>query len=390
MAEERRRVTVEPENSETPLQSLASWVTPTRLFFVRNHFDPPQIDVHGWRLSVEGRVSRPRHWTWAELNELPQRTVFATVECAGNGRSFLKPQVAGVPWAAGAIGHAEWTGVPLRKILDDAGLDAVAAEILFEGADQGSETDHPAPMRFARSLPLSKAMHPDTLLALRMNGEPLEQVHGFPLRLFVPGWYGVASVKWLRRIVAIDGPYEGYFQASKYTVKKRVGNSIERVRVGPMTVKSEILRPLSGDLLGIGTNRIFGLAWAGEESVARVEVSTDGGTSWTQTQLIGPRAAYSWCLWEYLWEIGVPGPYRLMARAVSESGQIQPTEHDLLRGGYEITFSRPTDVTVERTQRGLAQRSDLSALVYDMNAFAEENSRLPLDVDLEYAEGAGI
>src|SRR5262249_6225590 len=144
----------------------------------------------------------------------------ATVECAGNGRSFLKTRVPGVQWGAGAIGHAEWTGVPLRLVLERAGLKPDAVEVVFEGSDRGSEADHPEPMNFARRLPLATALDADTLLAYRMNGELLQPNHGYPVRLFVPGWYGVASVKWLRRIEVIDRPFAGYYQSVKYTVQR--------------------------------------------------------------------------------------------------------------------------------------------------------------------------
>lgn len=390
MNSQRKVVTAEPENSETPLEAQAGWVTPNRLFFVRNHFSPPRIDLDTWRLSVEGCVRRPRQWTWQELNELPQRTVFATVECAGNGRSFLRPRADGVQWAAGAIGHAEWTGVPLREILDDAQLDAHAVEILCQGADQGTEPDHTETMHFERSLPLEKALDADTLLALRMNGELLEPDHGFPLRLFVPGWYGVAWVKWLERIVAIERPFRGYFQSVKYTVKERRGPAAETVVVGPMAVKSEILRPRQGDVLGLGPNRIVGLAWAGEEAVARVEISTNAGGDWRPAELIGPRAAYSWTLFEATWQIETAGEYSLCARAVSESGCAQPHAHDPLHGGYMITFSRHIMVHVEDAPIATVESSDLEALLYDMNAFAEENARMPLDIDLDCTAGAGI
>src|SRR6267142_2508683 len=173
MVEQRKVVTATPENSETPLEEVRSWVTPNRLFFVRNHFDVPVIDLATWRLKVEGCVARPAEWSWAELTALPERSVFATVECAGNGRSFLKPHVHGVQWGAGAIGHAEWTGVPLRLLLQKAGISPGVVEVLFEGLDQGSEADHSEPMPVARRLPLAKALDPDTLLAVRMNGEPL-------------------------------------------------------------------------------------------------------------------------------------------------------------------------------------------------------------------------
>lgn len=396
MSSQRRMVTAEPENSETPLESQSGWVTPNRLFFVRNHFTRPEIELDGWRLSVEGRVRRPRRWTWDELNDLPQRTVFATVECAGNGRSFLQPRAAGVQWAAGAIGHAEWTGVPLRTLLEESGLEPGVVQVLFQGADQGSEADHPEPMHFERALPLGKALHPDTLLATRMNGEPLEPDHGFPLRLFVPGWYGVASVKWLVRIAAIDAPFKGYFQSTKYTVRRRhvpndgADGGLETVVVGPMAVKSEILRPREGEVLGVGVNRVVGLAWAGEEAVARVEISSSACGDWTPAELIGPRAAYSWTLFEATWRVETPGDHSLYARAVSESGRVQPLAHDPLHGGYLISFSRPTCVRVTATGRGDAQPGDWQALLYDMNAFAEENASRPLDVDLQFAAGAGI
>jgi DMSO/TMAO reductase YedYZ molybdopterin-dependent catalytic subunit len=359
MLGQRRVITSVPENSETPLEDMRSWVTPTRLFFVRNHFNAPSLDIATWRLCVEGCVDRPLALTWDELAALPERTVFATVECAGNGRSFLRQPVDGVQWGAGAIGHAEWTGVPLRLVLQRAGVQPKAVEVVFEGADRGSEPDHPAPMHFAR-------------------------------RLFVPGWYGVASVKWLQRIELIDYAFKGYFQSVKYTVRRRIQGAVETVGVGAMAVKSEIIRPAAGATLGVGTNRVFGVAWAGEEAVARVEVSTDGGRSWSDAELLGPRARYSWALWEYLWEVAQPGACTLLVRATSTSGQTQPMHHDPLNGGYQIQFSRSTSVHIAGTQQGEDLPASAQTLVYDMNAFAEENSRLPMDVTLEFAGGEGI
>jgi DMSO/TMAO reductase YedYZ molybdopterin-dependent catalytic subunit len=390
MVEQRKFVTQAPENSETPLEGVRGWVTPNRLFFVRNHFEVPALDLSSWRLWVEGRVEHPREWTWEDLTALPERTVFATVECAGNGRSFLRERAHGVQWGAGAIGHAEWTGVPLRLVLEKAGIRSGAVEVVFEGYDRGTEADHPQPMAFARSLPLAKALDPDTLLAINMNGEPLEPVHGFPVRLLVPGWYGVASVKWLRRIEVVDRPFRGYYQTVKYTVQRRSAQEVETVAVGPMAAKSEIIRPHAGEVLGVGTNRLFGIAWAGPEAVARVEISTDGGQNWDEAEFIGPRAPYSWALWEYLWEVAAAGEHSLLARAVSASGQVQPREHDRLHGGYRIHFSRPRTVRVQATRHIHDERSDADLLVYDMNAFAEENMRFPLDVELEFSGGEGI
>jgi DMSO/TMAO reductase YedYZ molybdopterin-dependent catalytic subunit len=388
--ESRKMVTTSPENSETPLESIQGWVTPNRLFFVRNHFETPVIDLSSWRLRIEGCVRHPAEWTWEQLLALPQRSVFATVECAGNGRSFLQQKAAGVQWGAGAIGHAEWTGVPLCRLLEQAGLRSDALEVLFEGCDRGSESDHPQPMHFARSLPLTKAMDPDTLLATRMNGELLSANHGFPLRLFVPGWYGVASVKWLRRIEVIDRPFGGYFQSVKYTVQRAAPSGPETVVVGPMVVKSELIRPSAGAELGIGTNRLFGVAWAGEEAVARVEVSTDDGQTWNSADLIGPRTPYCWTPWEYLWEVAEPGEYTLLTRAVSTSGGVQPSQHDPLNGGYLIHHSRAIPVSVQAGLPAQAQHGDIETLLYDMNAYAEENTRNPLDIELEFAAGSGI
>jgi DMSO/TMAO reductase YedYZ molybdopterin-dependent catalytic subunit len=389
MADQRRVVTAMPENSETPLDSVRSWVTPTRLFFVRNHFAVPELNLATWRLSVEGCVRLRRVWTWDELMDLPGRTVFATVECAGNGRSFLAERQSGVQWGAGAVGHAEWTGVPLKLVLERSGLEPDALEVLFEGADVGTEPDHPAPMPFARSLPLSKALHPDTLLANRMNGEVLDPNHGYPLRLFAPGWYGVASVKWLRRIEVVNKPFRGYFQSVKYTVQRRTERGLETEVVGPMMPKSEIIRPRDGDVLGLGGNRFFGVSWAGEESVSRVDVSTDGGTTWNDATLVGPQAPYSWTLWEYLWEADSPGEHTVLVRATSSGGRVQPVDHDSLNGGYLIHHSRPLSLRVAVFHRA-AYHADAQTIMYDMNAYAEENMRLPLDIEMEFSAGEGI
>jgi DMSO/TMAO reductase YedYZ molybdopterin-dependent catalytic subunit len=390
MVEQRRIVTQSPENSETPLADVHGWVTPTRLFFVRNHFDVPELDVATWRLSVGGCVARPQVLTWEELDAMPQRTLLATLECAGNGRSFLSQKVPGVQWAAGAVAHAEWSGVPLCDVLELAGVDETAAEIVCEGADVGSEPDHPELMHFARGLPPAKAMHRDTIVALRMNGEPLTPSHGFPARLLVPGWYGVASVKWLTRIEASRVPFRGYFQTVKYTIKRGGADGEETVPLGEMAIKSEIVRPFAGEAVGLGKQRVFGLAWAGEEPVAKVELSTDGGQTWRETELLGPWAPYSWMMWEYLWNVREAGSHELLSRATSVSGRRQPTQYDPRYSGYMIHFSRPIPVRVEPRPGRDAAAGDIDALRYDMNAFAEANARRPLDVDLEFSLGAGI
>jgi DMSO/TMAO reductase YedYZ molybdopterin-dependent catalytic subunit len=390
--ESRKFVTDFPENSETPLNTVHGWVTPNRLFFVRNHFPvPASIDSASWKLSIEGLVDRPLTLTWQDLLAMPQRNVFATVECAGNGRSFLHERHPGVQWGAGAIGHAEWTGVPLSTVLEKVGVKRDAVEVLFEGADQGSESDHPEPMHFQRSLPLVKALDRDTLLVTRMNGELLTPAHGAPVRLFVPGWYGVASVKWLRRIELLAQPFHGYYQSVKYTVQRRnAKGALDTEILGPMAVKAEMVRPEDDAVLGVGTNRLFGIAWAGEEALGKVEVSVDNGRTWSEADLLTPSAKYCWSLWEYLWEVAKPGDYALLVRATSASGRGQPTEHDPLNGGYMIHHMRPRHVRIAAGQRATATHADLGMLLYDMNAFAEENMRLPLDAEMEFSFGAGI
>lgn len=389
MHAERKIVTAGPENSETPLEEVASWVTPNRLFFVRNHFEPPAVrDPQNWTVTLEGLVTRPVQWTFAQLAAMPQHSVFATVECAGNGRSFLREKAAGVQWGAGAIGHAEWTGVRLRDLLEPAGIKASAQEIIFEGADRGTEDGET--MNFSRSLPLAKALDPDTIIALRMNGEWLEPNHGAPLRLFVPGWYGVASVKWLRTLRVIDHAYQGYFQTVKYAIERSTGGAKRRMPLGPGAVKSEILFPRAGEPLAAGTNRIAGVAWAGEERVTRVDVSTDGGRSWHAAHLKGIQQPYSWCQWETLWTVTAPGDYTVMARAHTESGLSQPFDYDAGNLGYIINVVHPRLVRIIAGHPAAATFADPGTWSDYMEAFAEENTRRPLDVELALTSGDGI
>ena len=390
MESKRKTVVASPENSETPLDAVSSWVTPNRLFFVRNHFEVPAINPETWELKMEGLVERPQSWTLATLAAMPQHSVFATVECAGNGRSFLREKAAGVQWGAGAIGHAEWTGVRLRDLLNAARVKSTAMEVVFEGADRGTEPDHPDPMFFSRSLPLSKALDGDTLVALRMNGDWLDSNHGAPMRLFVPGWYGVASVKWLRRIRVIDHEYAGYFQTSKYSIQKTTAAGKRRLPLGPGVVKSEMLQPAANAKLGLGPHRIAGLAWGGEERIARVDVSTDGGGSWQSAQLKGLQQPFSWCQWECPWTAETLGAHTLLCRAQTESGQIQPFEYDDNNLGYLINIVIPRVVHVVADEPTEAKLADSVTWIDSMEAFAEDNIRHPLDLELKFTSGEGI
>lgn len=389
MHSQRKIVTASPENSETPLDQVASWVTPNRLFFVRNHFDPPAVaHAPAWELSLEGLVARPAKWTFAQLVAMPQHTVFATIECAGNGRSFLRERAAGVQWGAGAIGHAEWTGVRLRDLIAPAGVQPGAIEVVFEGADRGTEDG--VAMNFSRSLPLAKALDADTLIALRMNGEWLEPNHGAPLRLFVPGWYGVASVKWLRAMRVIDHAYQGFFQTVKYSIDRTTASGKRRLPLGPGAVKSEILHPAEGAQLGLGTHHLAGLAWAGEERIARVDVSSDGGRTWQAAHLKGLQQPYSWCQWEALWTVSAPGDYTLMARARTDSGQMQPLDYDADNLGYIINVVLGRKVAVVAGRPVQVNFADAAMWTDFMETFAEENTRRPLDLELALTAGDGI
>src|SRR6266516_599582 len=203
----------DPLNLEMPFSSLDQFITPTEAFYVRTHFPIPKIDKRDWRLRVEGNVEKPFELGYEDLLRMQSRTIAVTLECAGNNRNFLEPKVKGVQWGLGAVGTAEWTGVPLSILLDRAGVKPEAVEVILEGADGGELEDPKSPageLKFARSIPLTKARN-DVLLAYKMNGNDLPPQHGFPVRAIVPGWYAMASIKWLQRIIVTDRPFNGYY-----------------------------------------------------------------------------------------------------------------------------------------------------------------------------------
>src|SRR6202011_6229501 len=238
----------EPLNLEMPFENLDGFITPTKLFYVRTHFPIPKIDKNEWRLRVEGEVEKPFEINYDELTKLESKKVPVTLECAGNNRNFLERKVKGVQWGLGAVGNAEWTGVPLSILLDRAGVKSRAREIILEGADSGKLDDPKGPageLKFARSIPLEKAR--DVLLAYKMNDVDLPPEHGFPVRAIVPGWYAVASIKWLTRIIVTDRPFNGYFQTLDYAFWKSAGDMAERTPLSELQTKAEIARPSQGD-----------------------------------------------------------------------------------------------------------------------------------------------
>ena len=283
----REEVALANRNSGLPLEALHHDLTPTGLHYLLIHFDIPYIaSAEGWTVRVSGRVSEPLEATLAEIKQLPQKTLTVTLECAGNGRAKLSPRSQSQPWENGAVGTAEWTGTPLRYLLERAGVTADAVDIAFFGADRGFDggIEHD----YGRSLRPDLAMSDDVLLVHTMNGQPLLPQHGFPLRLIVPGWFGMASVKWLNRIEVLDQPFDGHQQVGTYVYRQQRGE--EGVPVTHMRVKSLMVPPGIPDwytrrrLVDQGPVEIYGRAWSGGGvPVAKVEVGAGG--AWLEAQL---------------------------------------------------------------------------------------------------------
>ena len=340
----------EPLNLEMPFAQLREFVTPNEKFYVRCHFPVPQIDPAAWKLRIEGAVNDALALTLDELKKLPQHTIAATMECAGNGRSHLEPKVKGVAWDIGAVGNAEWRGVSLRDVLERAGTGSDAREVVLEGADRGAIKEPPRPpgeIHYARSVPLEKATA-DVLLAFEMNGAPLTPEHGFPLRVVVPGWFGMASVKWLQRIVVTRERFNGYYQSIDYTYWQDRDGMPTLVPLAEMRVKAQIARPQMGEVIGAGEKyRVHGAAWGGEDEVAKVEFSDNEGASWTSATLLGDAQKNAWRFWEFDWKApSRPGDCVLMARATDSVGRTQPPHRIQEYGTYMINHVLPIRVRV--------------------------------------------
>jgi DMSO/TMAO reductase YedYZ molybdopterin-dependent catalytic subunit len=340
----------DPENLEFPFDALDGFQTPADLFYVRCHFPTPRLQPEAYKLTVEGAVARKLELTYRQVLALPSKTLPVTLECAGNGRSSLGPEVKGVPWGAGAVSTAAWTGVPLKALLARAGVSNDAVEVVLEGADSGVIKNDPrpeGPIPFARSLPLKKALSPDVLLAHKMNGADLTPAHGFPLRAVVGGWYGMASIKWLTRIVVVERPFRGYFQSVDYTVWRRGDFGLSLDPITTMEVKASIARPKADEVLPAGKDaRVHGAAWAGEAEVEKVEVSTDGGKTWSAAELIDKAVRLCWRRWALTWRKPAAGKHTLLARATDSCGNVQPLARDPSRRNYVITHCQPVEVTV--------------------------------------------
>ncbi|QEH38710.1 TMAO/DMSO reductase [Aquisphaera giovannonii] len=340
----------EPRNLEMPFSELDSSFTPAGRFYVRSHFAVPELDASTWRLKIEGAVREPFEFGLQDLRRMPSRTIMAMLECAGNGRVFLVPKAKGLLWETGAVGNAEWTGVPLGALLERAGVKGGAVDVILEGADRGridDEPKSPGEIHFARSVPLAKAAG-DVLLAYAMNGEDLTPAHGFPVRAVVPGWYGMASVKWLSRVIVSERPFAGYFQTLEYSTFERRSGEPTLVPLTENGVKAQVALPAAGEAVPRGAEyRVFGAAWAGEALVSRVDVSVDGGTSWTPARLLGEPIRHAWRLWDFTWKVpGRPGRHILMARATDDRGRTQPLKRDPDLRTVMVHHILPVEVTV--------------------------------------------
>jgi DMSO/TMAO reductase YedYZ molybdopterin-dependent catalytic subunit len=315
-------------NHGMPLEGLRYDVTPVGMHYLLTHFDIPYVDATTWHLTVDGLVRAPLALTLDDLRARPSTTIPVTLECAGNGRARLKPRPISQPWLHEAVGTAEWTGTPLGPVLDEAGLENHAAELVFTGLDRGVQGG--VEQDYQRSLTTEEARRPEVLLVHTINGMPLPPQHGFPLRLIVPGWYGMTQVKWLDRIRAVAEPFDGFQQAVKYherATPEETGVPVTRIQPRSLMLPPGMPEFLSRDrLVTLGPCALQGRAWSGWAPIVRVEVSTDDGATWSEAALGEAPGAFAWRPWAFDWTPPGPGRYVLCSRATDGAGNVQPTE----------------------------------------------------------------
>jgi sulfane dehydrogenase subunit SoxC len=313
-------------NREMPLEALAADVTPTGLHYLIAHFDIPFLDAGTWSLEITGAVEAPLRLSLEDLRARSQVTRTVTLECAGNGRALMEPRHEGQPWHHGGVSTARWTGVPLRALLDESGLSGDAVSVRCTGADEGIEDG--VHQRYEWGLGIDEARGPDALLALEMNGRPLEPQHGFPLRLIVPGWYGMASVKWLRSITVLTEVFRGPQHDTYRLVQTEDDEGVPISRIAPRA----LLRPPGypdDDLVrvvGLDPILLQGRAWSGNAPIDRVEVSVDAGATWHEAEVEPGESAHAWCAFRFPWQPTRTGPLELRCRARDRSGAEQPDE----------------------------------------------------------------
>jgi sulfane dehydrogenase subunit SoxC len=312
-------------NHALPLEALRHDITPPGLHYLLIHYDIPAVDPDTFRLEVTGAVERQITLSLDDLRARPRTAEPITFECAGNGRALLEPRPVSQPWLTEAVGTAEWGGTPLAPLLEEAGPSAEAVELVFTGVDRGVEGD--VPQAYERALPIAEARH--ALLAYEMNGAPLPPQHGFPLRLVVPGWYGMQNVKWLTRITVVEEPFEGYQNSVNYRIYQAEGDPGEPVT--RMLPRSLIVPPGVPDFmtrvrhLEPGAVTLRGRAWSGHGPIEKVEVSTDGGATFNAAVLDPPLGAHAWRGFRFDWD-AEPGEHELCSRATDTAGNSQPLE----------------------------------------------------------------
>ncbi len=335
-----------PADLEMPLDGFHEWITPVDRFFVRCHtYFPERVNLSDWRLKIDGVVNHPLTLTMDDLKKLPRVELVGVLECAGNGRSFYQPRVAGTQWAFGSVGNGRWAGVRFRDVLQKAGLKESAKAILLDGSDSplGSMP------KFQRTVTVEKALDPDTLLAYEMNGQPLPDEHGFPLRLIASGWAGDSWVKWLRHVEVLDHEFEGFWMKTAYrhpTHHVEPGAAVDPSELAPVTdlnVKSVIATP--GNWAKPGRVRISGTAWSNSSPVSKVDISVDGGNTWKPAKLGRDQSRYAWRLWQLDWQAPA-GKHTLIARATNAAGQMQPLHEEWNPSGYLWNVAQPMEVVV--------------------------------------------
>ena len=327
-----------PLDFETPVELLdKAWITPNELHYVRMHLPMPKVSLSSWSLTIEGEVNQPLTLSMNDIFKYKETRQTVTLECSGNGRVYSEPPVPGLQWEKGAVGTARWTGIPLRDVLKNAGVKATAKHIIMNGMDEpaGSAPD------FVRSIPIEKAMHPDTMLAYKMNDEAIPMEHGFPVRLIVPGWEAAASTKWIMSIRASQTEADGFFFKTAYRIPNRTvspGTAVDPDDMIPYTaldVKSIFTFPRQGATVRVGSSiELRGFAWAGEADINRVDVSTDFGRSWNAALLDTDKARYAWRRFRYVWKPNRRGSFVAMTRATDSQGRTQPLVASWNPAGY--------------------------------------------------------
>ena len=345
----RAELQLAARNHALPLEALRYDVTPAGLHYLLTHYDIPAVDPASWRLEIGGAVQTPLRLSLADLQAFPAQSRVVTLECAGNGRARLQPRPVSQPWLTGAVGTAQWTGVTLAAVVEAAGgVTDRAVELVFTGLDVGVEGG--VEQRYERSLPVAEALGPDTLLAYAMNGAPLPPQHGFPLRLVVAGWYGMAHVKWLAAITAATEPFTGFQQAVGYRLYDAdgtPGDPVTRMLPRSLMVPPGVPDFLTRDrIVDRGTCRLEGRAWSGWGAIERVDVSVDACASWLQADLEAQPDARGWVRWSLNWDAVEPGTYVLSSRARDATGQQQPLEPRWNLKGYANNAVERIPVTV--------------------------------------------